>query len=86
MARLAPHERQDAFRRYWVRKEAVLKAAGSGFLSDPRQVVTGLDERHPTWVAHEGPALVIHDIRLDAGCVAAVASMDGACTWRLLAG
>jgi phosphopantetheinyl transferase len=86
MARLAPHERRDAFRRYWVRKEAVLKAAGSGFLCDPRQVVTGLDERSPTWVAHDGPALVIHDIQVDGGCVAAIASKDAACKWRLLAG
>lgn len=86
MERLAPQERQDAFRRYWVRKEAVLKAAGSGFLRDPRQVVTGLQDRHPTWTAREGPHLVIHDQQIGPGCLAAVASMDDACSWHLLEG
>jgi len=86
MERLAPHERQDAFRRYWVRKEAVLKAAGSGFLRDPRHVVTGLDRPSATWLGEQGPAFVIHDRRIEAGCLAAVASMDAACSWHLLDG
>lgn len=86
MERLGPRERQHAFRRYWVRKEAVLKAAGTGFLGDPRQVVTGLDERHPRWAAAEGPCWVIHNREVEAGCVAAVASMDDDCRWNLLAG
>lgn len=84
MDRLAAQERQEAFRRYWVRKEAVLKAAGSGFLSDPRQLLTGLEERHAHWTAQEGPPFTIHNQLIEPGCVAAVASMDTACTWRLL--
>lgn len=85
MERLAPHARQEAFGRYWVRKEAVLKAAGSGFLHDPRRVITGLDQPHATWVGEQGPDFTIHNRQIDAGCVAAVASMDADCSWRLLA-
>jgi len=84
MDRLAAPDRQEAFRRYWVRKEAILKAAGSGFLSDPRQLLTGLDDRHAKWTAQEGPPFVIHNQLIEAGCVAAVASMDPVCTWQLL--
>jgi phosphopantetheinyl transferase len=84
MHRLAPTERQDAFRRYWVRKEAVLKAAGSGFLRDPREVITGLEQSQPTWVGSPGLPFNIHNQQIDAGCVAAVASLDAACTWHLL--
>lgn len=86
MERLSPPERQDAFRRYWVRKEAVLKAAGSGFLRDPRCIITGLDQPHAMWVGEQGPDFAIHERRIDAGCAAAVASMDAACDWHLLDG
>lgn len=84
MERLAPNERQDAFKRYWVRKEAVLKAAGSGFLRDPRHVITGLQDRNPQWTQDEGPLLVIHNQLIAEGCFAAVASMDSTCRWHLL--
>lgn len=86
LQRLGAHERQDAFRRYWVRKEAVLKAAGTGFLRDPRLVVTGLDEPHATWIGEPGPALTLHDRQIAPGCVAAVASVDAACSWHRLIG
>lgn len=86
LRQMAPAERRDAFRRYWVRKEAVLKAAGSGFLRDPRLVVTGLEARHPTWIGDEGPALVIHDGLVTVDCAASVASLDAHCRWHLLAG
>lgn len=84
MERLALPERQIAFRRYWVRKEAVLKAAGSGFLSDPRHVITGLQDRHPQWTLDGGPLLVIHNQLIADGCFGAVASMDSTCRWYLL--
>lgn len=84
MQRLAAHEWQAAFESYWVRKEAALKAAGLGFLRDPRAVVTGLDQAHPQWVGDPGPHVFIHNRRIDGECVAAVASLDAACDWRLL--
>lgn len=85
MLRLAPPDRQEAFRRYWVRKEAVLKAAGSGFLKDPRAVIVGLDRARPTWAEVEGPVLNLHELRIGADCFAAVASTDAACVWYFLA-
>jgi 4'-phosphopantetheinyl transferase len=66
-------ERQDAFRNCWVRKEALLKAAGSGFLEDPRQVLA------------QDTRLALHECAVGPGCSAAVASADAACTWHLLA-
>lgn len=84
MDRLAAQDRQAAFRRYWVRKEAVLKAAGSGFLVDPRHLITGLEYRHARWTALASPPFTIHNQLVEPGCVAAVVSMDPACTWRLL--
>jgi phosphopantetheinyl transferase len=66
-------ERQDALRRCWVRKEALLKAAGSGFLEDPRNVLA------------QDARLALHECEVAPGCSAAVASADAACTWHLLA-
>jgi phosphopantetheinyl transferase len=84
MRRLAAPQRQEAFKRYWVRKEAVLKAAGSGFLKDPRAVIVGLDRAQPTWDGPDGPAMNIHERQLGPDCFAAVASADAACSWHLL--
>lgn len=44
---LPPPERALAFQRWWVRKEAVLKADGAGFLSDPRLVHVGVTDPAP---------------------------------------
>ena len=55
MLRLAAPQRQEAFKRYWVRKEAALKAAGSGFLKDPRTVIVGLDRAQPVWDGRRWP-------------------------------
>jgi len=85
MKGLAAPDRQEAFKRYWVRKEAVLKAAGSGFLKDPRAVIVGLDRAQPTWDGVDGPAFNIHEKQLGVDCFAAVASTDAACSWHLLA-
>lgn len=81
---LAGAQRQDAFRRYWVRKEAVLKAVGSGFLEDPRRLIVGLDEQHARWASQEGPPFFVHNQLIDVGYPAAVASMDPSCAWYLL--
>jgi len=85
MIRLPAADRQDAFKRYWVRKEAVLKAAGSGFLREPRAVIVGLARAQPTWDGADGPAFNIHEKQLGVDCFAAVASADAACSWHLLA-
>lgn len=76
--------RQDAFRRYWVRKEAVLKALGSGFLEDPRQLIVSLDGPRARWAGREVLPFTLHERRIQAGCVAAVASMEPACSWHCL--
>lgn len=47
LKRLAPAQRAAAFQRWWVRKEAVLKADGAGFLTDPRLVHVGVTESQP---------------------------------------
>lgn len=85
MEGLAVQERVEAFRRYWVRKEAVLKASGSGFLTDPREVITGQEDPRATWGAQSGIPFAIHNLRIGDGCLAAVASMDSVCVWRWLA-
>lgn len=84
MDRLAAPERRAAFKRYWVRKEAALKAAGSGFLKDPRAVIVGQDRAQTRWPGQDGPVLHLHNQQLADDCVAAVASMDPACSWCLL--
>ena len=84
MLRLAAPQRQEAFKRYWVRKEAALKAAGSGFLKDPRTVIVGLDRAQPVWVSADGPSMNIHERQFGPGCFAAVASADAACSWHAL--
>jgi 4'-phosphopantetheinyl transferase len=85
MRRMAAPQRQEAFKRYWVRKEAVLKAAGSGFLKDPRAVIVGLDHAQPIWDSVDGPAMNIHEKQLGPDCFAAVASADAACSWHSFA-
>ncbi len=46
--------RPAAFQRWWVRKEAVLKAEGTGFLTDPRAVHVGITvaAQPAPWVVH----------------------------------
>jgi 4'-phosphopantetheinyl transferase len=85
MQALAAQDRVEAFRRYWVRKEAVLKAAGSGFLAEPRALFTGQDDGHATWSVEGPAAFAIHNRRIGRDCLAAVAGMDPACAWRVLA-
>jgi phosphopantetheinyl transferase len=83
--RLPVPERQDAFRQLWVRKEAVLKASGSGFLDEPRRVIAGLDNARAAWSPGDGPRLHLHNQRIAAECVAAVAGNDAACDWCVFA-
>ncbi|NPC57763.1 4'-phosphopantetheinyl transferase family protein [Caenimonas soli] len=81
MDRLAAKERQLAFRRYWVRKEAALKAMGTGFLRDPRHLIVGQDDAQAAWTGQEGGRFNLHNQSIEAGCVAAVASADADCRW-----
>ena len=53
--------RPAAFQRWWVRKEAVLKAEGTGFLADPRAVHVGISRVAPP------PPWVVHDLGLVPG-------------------
>ncbi|MDB5872479.1 MAG: 4-phosphopantetheinyl transferase [Ramlibacter sp.] len=85
MNRLDPNERQDAFKRYWVRKEAALKAVGTGFLNDPRGLIVGLDDSHARWAGQDFPPLNLHNRQVDSACFAAIASMDASCSWYQLA-
>lgn len=84
MGVLAAPDRQCAFKRYWVRKEAALKAAGSGFLQDPRAMIVGLDLAQARWPADDGPVLNLHNQWVAEDCFAAVASKDSLCSWYLL--
>ena len=81
---LAAPDRQDAFKRYWVRKEAALKAVGSGFLKDPRDLIVGLDFAQARWSENDGPDLYLYNRQIGQDCFAAVASMDPDCAWYLL--
>lgn len=47
LAALPSALRREAFQRWWVRKEAVLKADGAGFLTDARGVHVGLTHPSP---------------------------------------
>lgn len=58
LRRLPRAELTAAFQRWWVRKEAVLKADGAGFLSEPRLVhvgVTHVETPEPWNVLDHGP-------------------------------
>jgi phosphopantetheinyl transferase len=85
MDRLPAEKRHDAFQQYWVRKEAVLKASGSGFLDDPRRVIAGLDNPRADWSPGDGPRFHLHTHWIEAGCLAAVAGNDAACDWCVFA-
>lgn len=53
----APHADAADLRRTWVRKEAVLKAAGSGLAVDPAHVVTSGPRDEPRLVGWASPLL-----------------------------
>jgi 4'-phosphopantetheinyl transferase len=71
---IAPSDRSTALTRTWVRKEALLKAATTGLLTDPRNVVLGSPFEAPrveAW-ARPGPWSMA-DLSITAGYEAAVA-------------
>jgi 4'-phosphopantetheinyl transferase len=84
IGRLEPAARAQAFARCWVRKEAALKARGSGFAADARSVDTRIEDAQPAIALGDGPAFVIHDAPPALGITAAVACVDAECAWQLV--
>jgi len=75
----------EVFFRGWARKEAVLKALGVGFLSDPRRLFVGLGEARPGEVWAPADPIVggfgaVADLETPPGYAAAVAA-EG-CGWH----
>ena len=52
-------EREARFYRCWVRKEALLKARGSGLLTDPREIDTSWPARGWRWLDDERDGVAI---------------------------
>ncbi len=75
---LSPQDRPAALTRWWVRKEAILKATGHGLRIDPRRLAVGPPHEAPRLVAWDGPdrprALRLADVDLP-GQVASVAAL-----------
>ena len=85
---LPEHARQGAFLRYWVRKEAVLKASGFGFKADPMGIQV---TQHACTVSLKAPdgqpidqAFTLHDSPAAVQYQAAVASPYSDCCWARL--
>lgn len=76
-----------AFLRGWTRKEAILKALGTGLLREPREVHVGLGTRPPgvPWRPDDpvlGSAWSLLDVEAPAGHAAAVAAAGEG--WRVV--
>jgi 4'-phosphopantetheinyl transferase len=77
---LAGLERDTAFLRCWTRKEACLKAVGSGLSIAPRLFETGIcsTRRNVVVPTDAGPVeMVVESLPEDAGMVVAVARING---------
>lgn len=71
LALVPASERGETFARWWVRKEAVLKADGAGFLSDPTLVHVGVSAVEPP------PRCTV----LDHGVIPSHGASAGASPW-----
>lgn len=88
LAALPKPARDDAFLRYWVRKEAVLKATGLGFSADPTRILVSQNQCTVAITALDGGPIeqtfTLHDSPLATDYQAALASPQGACHWARL--
>jgi 4'-phosphopantetheinyl transferase len=80
--RLAEHQRMSCFFRLWTRKEAALKALGTGLSRDPRSLDVGFGqagEDAVVWL--DGAPFVIREIPAPPGYAAAVCAPRGIPCW-----
>jgi 4'-phosphopantetheinyl transferase len=88
---LAPAQGQAAFRRCWVRKEAVLKATGRGLSVPLSAFAVAVDDRPQDWLTHPpapgfGGPWRTQDLPAPAGYAAALAAMGAPqriSVWRI---
>ena len=81
-AALGPDEREAAFYRAWTRKEALLKAHGSGLAIEPALAEVGVGPPGARVVALDGRHWAIADLAPAEGVAAAVAVRDDALAVR----
>lgn len=73
-ARLAETARSEAFYRLWTRKEAMLKALGSGFATDPQGMLVGMEaERRIVRARPRGDHYTVCCTHVTHGMVASLA-------------
>ncbi|MCM8731669.1 4'-phosphopantetheinyl transferase family protein [Hephaestia sp. GCM10023244] len=77
LARVLPADRCRAFLTGWTRKEACLKAWGTGLQRAPRTVDAGLDPATTTVRAADAPPLTVGSFGLEGGLIGAWACTDG---------
>lgn len=81
-------ERTEAFYRLWTRKEALLKAIGTGFSIDPRSFIVGAAQAPVTVVESGGDhrgRWRLEDLRAFPGYAGALAYPDGVGSYPALA-
>lgn len=82
MGGLGAGDSSAAFFRYWVRKEAVLKATGDGLRSPPNLLTVSPPDQPPAVVGWDGRfsadvPVQLHDLEPGGGYVASVALLTG---------
>lgn len=89
IAQASASEHEDLFYRIWTRKEAALKAVGTGLALGLDGISVLADQTFVPSVdrsrANDAAPLSLHDIALDQGWFAALASETGCRTLRLFA-
>lgn len=83
IAALAPERRRLAMLRYWVRKEAVLKATGHGLVVAPNQLRVSEPDQPAALIewarrADSAPAIHLADVDVPVGHLASLASIGQA--------
>lgn len=87
LAEAPPSEQEALFFRGWTRKEAALKALGTGFMQEARELHVGLGAPHPgggPWsVAQEPKLLGLGLLDLEAPPRFCAALCAPGCDWSL---